>query len=122
MSGPADKDTPTVTSKQVLDLTVETLQIHLNLSIEGSKCRTLDVLRLLVVASAEQSSIESACRETGTGPSSNCVREQLEAKLPQTLEAAFNEALVDHLPPRLLNRTHPVGGRSGAHSLSRTAR
>jgi len=114
MSGPQDKDTPNVTSEQVLDLTVETLQAHLKLSIDGSKCNTLDVLRLLIAASAERSTIESACRETETGPSGNRVREQLEAELPQSLEelreleATFNEALVEHLPSRILNRTHQV--------------
>lgn len=114
MSGPQDKDTPNVTSEQVLDLTVETLQAHLKLSIDGSKCNTLDVLRLLIAASAERSTIESACRETEIGPSGNRVREQLEAELPQSLEelreleATFNEALVEHLPSRILNRTHQV--------------
>jgi hypothetical protein len=111
MPGPRHKDTPAVTAEQVLDLTVEALQTHLNLSIEGSKCHTLDVLRLLVAASAEQSSIESACSETKTSPSGNRVREQLEAQLPQgleelrTLEAAFNEALVEHLPVCIFKRS-----------------
>jgi len=98
----------------VLDLTVETLQEHLSLSIEGYKCNTLDVLRLLVAAAAERSSIESACSETETSPSGNRVREQLEEELPptleelRTLEAAFNEVLVGNLPPRILNRNHQV--------------
>ena len=112
MSKPQDKDTPVVTAEEVLDLTVETLQEHLGLSIEGYKCNTLDVLRLLVAAAAERSSIESACSETETSPSGNRVREQLEEELPstleelRTLEAAFNEVLVDNLPPRILNRKH----------------
>ena len=114
MTGPQDKDTLTVTAEQVLDLTVEALQKHLNLSIDGYVCRTLDVLRLLVAASAEQSTIEGACRETKTSPSGNRVREQLEAELPQTLEelrtleATFNEVLVENLAPRILNRKHQV--------------
>jgi len=114
MTGPKDKDTLDVTAEQVLDLTVETLQTHLNLSIEGSKCRTLDVLRLLAAASAERSSIESACHETETSPSGNRVREQLEAALPQgleelrTLEAAFNEALAEHLPRCIFKRSRQV--------------
>jgi hypothetical protein len=114
MPGPRDKDTPNVNSKQVLELTVGTLQTHLNLSIAGSKCNTLDVLRLLVATSAERSTIESACRETKSSPSGNRVREQLEAELPRgleelrELEAVLNEALVEHLPPRILNRTHQV--------------
>jgi len=114
MSKPQDKDTPAVTAEEVLDLTVETLQEHLGFSIEGYKCNTLDVLRLLVAAAAERSSIESACSETETSPSGNRVREQLEEELPptleelRTLEAAFNEVLVDNLPPRILNRNHQV--------------
>ena len=112
MSKPQDKDTPAVTAEEVLDLTIETLQEHLGFSIEGYKCHTLDVLRLLVAAAAERSSIESACSETETSPSGNRVREQLEEELPstleelRTLEAAFNEVLVDNLPPRILNRKH----------------
>ena len=39
MTGPRDQDIPDVSAGQVLDLTVETLQTHLNLSIEGLKCR-----------------------------------------------------------------------------------
>jgi len=114
MSKRRDKDTPAVTAEEVLDLTVETLQEHLSLSIEGYKCNTLDVLRLLVAAAAERSSIESACSETETSPSGNRVREQLEEELPptleelRTLEAAFNEVLVGNLPPRILNRNHQV--------------
>jgi len=114
MPGPQEKDTPEVTAEQVLDLTVETLQTHLNLSIEGTKCHTLDVLRLLAAASAERSSIESACRETETSPSGNRVREQLEAELPQgleelrTLEAEFNEALVEHLPSCIFKRSRQI--------------
>jgi putative transposase len=114
MSKPQDKDAPVVTAVEVLDLTVETLQEHLSLSIEGYKCHTLDVLHLLVAAAAERSSIESACSETETSPSGNRVREQLEEELPptleelRTLEAAFNEVLVDNLPPRILNREHQV--------------
>ena len=114
MTGPRDKDIPDVSAGQVLDLTVETLQTHLNLSIEGLKCRTVDVLRLLAAASAERSSIESICSETRTSPSGNRVREQLEAELPQqleelrTLESAFNEALVEHLPPCMFKRTREV--------------
>jgi putative transposase len=114
MTGPKDKDTLDVTAEQVLDLIVETLQTHLNLSIEGSKCGTLDVLRLLVAASAEQSSIESACQETESSPSGNRVREQLEAELPQeleelrTLEAAFNEALVGRVPRCVFKRSRQV--------------
>jgi len=50
MSKPQDKDTPVVTAEEVLDLTIETLQEHLSLSIESYKCNTLDVLRLLVAA------------------------------------------------------------------------
>ena len=114
MSKPQDKDAPVVTAAEVLDLTVKTLQEHLSLSIEGYRCHTLDVLHLLVAAAAERSSIESACSETETSPSGNRVREQLEEELPptleelRTLEAVFNEILVDNLPPRILNRTHQV--------------
>jgi len=112
MSKPQDKDTPVVTAEEVLDLTVGALQEHLGFSIEGYKCHTLDVLRLLVAAAAERSSIESACSETETSPSGNRVREQLEEELPstleelRTLEAVFNEVLVDNLPPRILSRKH----------------
>jgi hypothetical protein len=114
MTGPKEKDTLDVTAAQVLDLTVETLQTHLNLSIEGAKCGTLDVLRLLVAASAERGSIESACHETESSPSGNRVREQLEAELPQELEAlrtlenAFNAALVAHTPRCIFKRTRQV--------------
>jgi hypothetical protein len=114
MTGPKDKDTLEVTAEQVLELTVGTLQSHLSLSIEGSKCGTMDVLRLLVAASAERSSIESACHETESSPSGNRVREQLEAALPQkleelrTLEATFNEALAEHLPRSICKRTRQV--------------
>lgn len=114
MSGPQSKDTPEVTAEQVLDLTVKTLQKHLDLSIDGYVCHTLDVLRLLVAASAEQSSIEGACRETASSPSGNRVREQLEAELPQnltelrTLERTFNQILVENLAPGIGNRKQQV--------------
>jgi len=45
---------PEVTAEQILDLTTEVLQTHLNFSTEGTKCSTPDVLRLLVAASAER--------------------------------------------------------------------
>lgn len=114
MPGPQEKDTPDVTAEQVLDLTIENLRTHLNLSIEGSKCHTLDVLRLLAAASVERSSIESACRETETSPSGNRVREHLETELPQgleelrTLEAKFNEALAERLSSCIFKRSRQV--------------
>lgn len=114
MPGPENKNTSKVTAKQVLDLTVKTLQKRLNLSIEGSKCHTLDILRLLAAASAERSSMESVCRETETSPSGNRVREQLEAELPQgleelrTLEASFNEVLVEHVPSCVFKRRRQI--------------
>ena len=110
MPGPEYKDTSEVTAEQVLDLTVKTLQKHLDFSMEGTKCRTLDILRLLAAASAERSSIEGACRETETSPSGNRVREQLEAELPQgleelrTLEALFNKVLVERVPSSVFKR------------------
>ena len=114
MTGLEDKDIPEVTAEQVLDVTIKTLQSHLNLSIEGSKCCTPDVLRLLVAAAAERSSIESACHEMETSPSGNRVREQLKGELPQgleelrTLEAAFNAALVEHVPRSVFKRSRQV--------------
>ena len=84
MTGPQGKDTPSVTAEQVLDLTVETLQSHLNLSIKGSKCRTPDVLRLLVAASAERSSIESACHETEISSSATVVPQKNQKDVSHT--------------------------------------
>ena len=52
MPGPIDKDATTVTSEQVLELTIETLAKHLDLTINGYRCKALDVPRVLVAACA----------------------------------------------------------------------
>jgi len=98
MPGPIDRDTPIVTSEQVLELTIETLAKHLDVTINGYRCKALDVLRVLVAACAQRGTIESTCQQLKNGPSGNRVREQLNKTLPQILhkltelEEALNQA------------------------------
>jgi hypothetical protein len=97
-------DTPKLTDDQVLEYASHDLDAHLPLVAEGYKCRTEDLLHILLVAAARQCTIESACAELNSGPGAETVRQyrngQLTPERLPELEASLNETLVSQAPAR----------------------
>jgi len=96
-----------LTSSEVLELTVETLQTHLDLVVGSDTYTPADIWRILVSASTQKSTIEETCGQTERGPSANTVRNHLNDGLLfprdlQLLEAELSALMVIHLPARIV--------------------
>ncbi len=107
------QNTIELTSGQVRTMTVETLMEHFNLVVKGYKVRTEDIWNIVVAASAQGQTIESAANQLEKAPDPSTVRLYLRSELIdvttlQALEAACNAALVAHLPPHIRGRRHKV--------------
>jgi hypothetical protein len=104
-------DTIELTSDQVLTMTIESLIEHFNLVVNGHQFSTDDIWNVVVAASAQGQAIESAANQLESAPDPSTVRFHLRTGLVnvttlEVLEAACNEALVAHLPPRLRGGWH----------------
>lgn len=62
--------------------TLEILQEHLKINVDGYICKTDMILNVLIKASAENSSLEAACADLEETADSNTIREYLNAALP----------------------------------------
>jgi len=105
-------DIPKLTDDQVLEHASHGLDAHMPLVAEGYKCRTEDLLHILLVAAARRCTIESACAELNSGPGAETVRQYLNEQLtPERLpelEASLNEALVSQAPARLWRKDQDI--------------
>jgi hypothetical protein len=111
-SSPSDA-TSRVSAEQVRALTVSQLASILPLGVAGYRFSDADIYTLLVVAGAEQRSLESVSRQFRCAPSANLVRHYLGERLlwPRSideLEARCNDLLTARLPPGLVGRRHRV--------------
>jgi putative transposase len=102
-----------VPAEQVRELTVSQLGAILPLGVTGYRFSDADIFNLLVVASAQQRSLESASRQFRFAPSANLVRHYLGERLlwplqVEELEARCNALLTARLPPGLVGRRHRV--------------
>lgn len=98
-------------STDVLDLTVQTLTTHFDLSVKGHNYSAETIFHILTAASVKGGTIEDICGQLQEGPHPNAVRYQLKKELLKRiakLEDAANEALLVHLPPHLCHRAHKV--------------
>lgn len=98
-----------LTDRKTLEVTMAVLSQHFDLSAEGYLCQTADLWRVLVLAAARQSYIETVCNGLADAPDSNTVRgylkEQLTSDQIGALQRACNRALASQLPTWL--RDHP---------------
>lgn len=105
-------DTPKLTADQVLEHARQGLQAHLLLQAEGYKCTANDLLNVLLMAAAQQCTIESACAELSSGPGAETIRhylnEQLTAERLPELERCLNEALTAQVPKRLWRQAQDI--------------
>jgi putative transposase len=106
-------DTIELTSDQVLTMTIDSLIEHFSLVVNGHKFSTDDIWNVVVAASAQGQAIESAANQLESAPDPSTVRFHLRIGLVnvttlEVLEAACNEALVAHLPPRIGKGRHKV--------------
>lgn len=105
-------DTPKLTDDQVLEHATQSLEAHLPVVAEGYKCKTEDLLHILLIAAARQCTIEAACAELSGGPGAETVRQHLHAQLtPERLpefEASVNELLASQVPARLWRKAQDI--------------
>jgi hypothetical protein len=89
-------------AEDVHRMVLGTLQSHLSLKTEGYRCSTEQVLKVLVKAAAEGSSLEAVCSDQPDGIDGNTLREHLNAALEvaqlRQQEAELNQALASAIP------------------------
>lgn len=87
------------------ELTVERLEEHLPVEVEGYKVSSQIIFEVMTHAAVTGTSIEASCQELSVGVSSNSVREHLNAQVRQDnlaeLEAGVNRALQTGLPRKV---------------------
>ena len=101
----------TISSNDVLELTIETLKSHLDLLVKGHVYKGETIFHILVKASVERSTIEDTCNQLENAPHSNTIRYQLNKDLLvdiKVLEEQANKALLEHLPLGFKNKRHKI--------------
>jgi putative transposase len=115
MSKRQPKHTQPVLSEQVRNALLTTLEKHLPLGIQSRKLDDEKVFDILIYASVNSTTIETACNELAGAPSGNTVREHLGKVLDASragvvaLEEELNQALKSQIPAGLCKR---LGRRS----------
>lgn len=95
-------------ASELYDMSLKTLQAHLNLDIDGYRCHTRMTLTALVKAALDNSSLNAVCDDLEGLASANRLREHLNAvlnvdDLPQQ-ETEMNATLAAGLPEELPRR------------------
>jgi len=101
-----------LTAYDIHALTSRTLQTHFALDMAGCQYESQDIWDVLIAASVERMTIETACDMLEGAPSANTVRTALGGVLPDDermveLEDELNDMLVAHLPKKLLHKPLP---------------
>jgi len=110
MSKRTPKHTRPVMSAQLREAVLQVMGEHLPLGIDGRDLDDTGVWEILLYASVNCLTIESACQELEQAPSGNTVREHLAEALDNhraavvKLEEQLNAALRDQLPRRVRRR------------------
>lgn len=110
MSKRQDKHTRTSLSVQVRQAILDTMETHLPLDIQGRDLDDEKVWDILMYASVNGTTIETACNELADTPSGNTVREHLSSALEPThetvvsLDEELTQALQSQLPKGLFRR------------------
>jgi len=100
-----------VNSSQVHQWALEWLLQADVLKARGRVCTAVVVWSMVLRAASRMVSVYAACQDLADGPCSQAVFDALEAGLPKTLpvlERRLNEAVVGHLPRRMLRRSWHV--------------
>ncbi len=119
MSKRQDKHTRTPLSEQVRRAILSTMETHLPLGIQGRDLDDEQVWDILMYASVNGTTIETACNELADTPSGNTVREHLRSVLAPTretvvaLDEQLTQALQSQVPKGLFRRldkkAHEIG-------------
>jgi hypothetical protein len=117
MPKPTGKISRIIRARQVLDALTQLLRRWLPLELQNTRLTTDDLLFILSFACVHRTSLESACTELASAPSSNRLREVLIQALPKRpqLQRALNTILRQQLPRILLK-----GKRSYALAIDLT--
>jgi len=106
MSKRPDKHSRSLLSAQVRSAILSTMETHLPLGIQGRKLDDEKVWDILMYASVNGTTIETACHELAETPSGNTVRAHLGTALAPTREAVMD--LDEHLSQALQSQV-PTG-------------
>jgi putative transposase len=104
------KHTRPIISAQLREAVLQVAREHIPLGINGRDLNDEGVWEILMYASVNQLTIESACQELEQAPSGNTVREHLSEALDDRrrkvvkLEEQLNAALAGQLPRRMRRR------------------
>lgn len=110
MSRRPPKHTRPILSTQLREAVLQVASEHIPLGVSGRDLDDEGVWEILMYASVNQMTIESACQELEQAPSGNTVREHLSEVLDNRrrkvikLEEQINTALGDQLPRRVRRR------------------
>ena len=102
-------------SEQMRQTLIDTLKTHLPLEIEADRLDETQLWELILYASVQGLSLNSACQELAEVPSGNWVREHLHASFDASafsvlaLEDELNAALAQGLSPTLTKRIDRTG-------------
>ena len=119
MSKRHSQDTPPTLSQQMRQALVSTLETHVPLNIQGRDLDDEMVWDILLYASVNGTTIESACNELAEVPSGNTVRPHLQEALEPScwgvfaLEDQLNTTLQRQLPAGVLRRRKRKGYEVG---------
>jgi hypothetical protein len=98
-----------LTDRATLNCTMNVMEEHFDLSVNGYVCRTRDVWQVVSTAAARRSTLEATCADLPGAPASSTIRGCLHDAFPPSaipaLQASYNAALASQLPAWL--RGHP---------------
>ena len=102
----------TLTDEKVLMETQTMLSEHLQLKVDGYKCSSDDLYRVLLGVAANQGTLEAVCADLVGTPDPQTIRnyinEQICVEELAQVEAQLNKALVKGIPPRIWRRRQDI--------------
>lgn len=106
------KRTPILTDGKALSCACAGLQAHLSLCANGYKCKTEDLIQVLVAMTSQKLTLEQACAALPQMPDATTIRGYLNAQLSvaqlPALEGEVNAALQAQLPRHLWRKSLDV--------------
>ena len=98
-----EKQSPVLTDEQVFDEVIACFEKNIPIDTQGS-CDQRTIFEILIRAASTGDSIENTCKTLQDAPCGNNIRYHLgKYNDMNKLEASINNAIRDHLPPRIIN-------------------
>lgn len=99
-----------ITGDQVHGHAFDWLSTALRLDYKGTKCTSVTVLQVLLMAASRMVSIFAACRDLAAAPCDQTIRNALASTLPEIaeLERRLNQSLATKLPGALFRKSRKI--------------